>query len=89
MSIQRKMLWQEIKFRIQYAREQHPDWAGIGPEKACDIILGEVNEFRKAVNSESEERQIDEALDVIATCCRFLLGEYKAKEKKPRARKTH
>ena len=63
--------------RIEHARAKHPDWAGMGATAAFAIILGEVAELKEAISGESEERQKDEALDVIATCCRFILGEHK------------
>ena len=63
--------------RIEHARVKHPDWAGMGATAAFAIILGEVAELKEAISGESEERQKDEALDVIATCCRFIMGEHK------------
>lgn len=68
--------FQRLAQRLGEARAKHPTWQGSGPQYACHVILGEADEFWKAVYSESEERQIDEALDVAATCMRFVMGEH-------------
>lgn len=66
-----------LEQRIGEARAKHPNWQGSGPLYALAVIQGEQDELWKAVYSESEERQIDEALDVAATCIRFIMGEHK------------
>lgn len=71
-----KMIAQEIAMRVGEAREKHPDWAGAGPYYALGAIGAEYQEFQYAVEKESPERQHDEALDVVATCVRFLGGEH-------------
>lgn len=65
--------------RVAEAREKHPVFAE-GAYNALGVIEGEFNEFQTAVFHESEERQQDEALDVMATCYRFLKGEHKGRE---------
>ena len=37
--------------------------------------MDEVDELYEAVQNEPWERQVDEALDVIATCVRFIEGD--------------
>ena len=64
--------------RLTEARAKHPGWAGSGNLYACNVITGEADEFWRAVCcGESEARQVDEALDVAATCIRFIMGEHK------------
>lgn len=57
------------------AREKHPDYAD-GKEEACDVITEEFFEFVRAIETESAERQREEALDVAVTALRFILGEH-------------
>lgn len=61
--------------RVAWAREKHPVFAE-GAFHALGIIKDEFEELEHAVEHESRERQVDEALDVIATCVRFILGEH-------------
>ena len=61
--------------RVGHAREEH-DWKGTDKTDALQAIVGEVVELVIAVATESRERQVDEALDVIATCFRFCAGEH-------------
>ena len=62
--------------RIGEARQKHPQFARDQYE-AYSVIYLETCELRDAVgNREPRERQIDEALDVAATCMRFVMGEY-------------
>ena len=44
------------------------------------VIGDEFRKLEQAVEHESRARQEDEALDVIATCLRFLAGEDALKE---------
>lgn len=69
--------FQRLEQRIGEARQKHPTWQGSGPLYACQVIMGEADELWKAVYSESEARAVDEALDVAATCIRFIMGEHK------------
>lgn len=69
--------FQRLAQRLGEARAKHPTWKGSGALYALAVIQGEQDELWKAVYSESEERQIDEALDVAATCMRFVMGEHK------------
>lgn len=64
-----------IAERIAHARKKHPVFAG-SKEEALAVIGLEFDEFKKAVQSEGRVRQIDEALDVIATCIRFINAEF-------------
>ena len=69
-----------ICVRIEHARKKHPVFAE-GAYHALGVIEAEFHELEYAVEHESEERQKDEALDVIATCVRFLCGEHKTESK--------
>lgn len=61
--------------RVRWAQTKHEHYAD-GRYEALGVILSEVDELINAVEHESVERQEDEALDVIATCIRFLAREY-------------
>ena len=65
---------QAISRRLDHAREQHPVFAD-NKEQAFVVIMDEVDELYEAIQNESGGRQIDEALDVIATCIRFIEGD--------------
>ena len=65
-----------ISLRLGEAREKHPVFARDVFE-AYEVIETELRELRKAIGGETRQRQIDEALDVIATCIRFILGEHR------------
>ena len=43
-----------------------------------EVIGEEWAELSQAVDQESQDRQLDEALDVAATAIRFAIGEHKA-----------
>lgn len=64
-----------LEVRLDEAREKHPIFAK-GKEGALYVIGDEFRELRVAVDHESRERQISEALDVAATCLRFVMGEH-------------
>ena len=65
--------------RVKWARTKHAgEWEGKGAYWALGVIASEFLEFEHAVVNESPERQEDEALDVIATCIRFLAKEHEA-----------
>ena len=76
MTMTREEAISRLTQRLTEARAKHPDWKGNGPLWACSIITGECDELWRAIYSESRERQIDEALDVAATCIRFIMGEH-------------
>lgn len=61
--------------RVAWARAKHPMWEQ-GRFYALGVIEDEFEELEHAVEHESRERQVYEALDVIATCVRFILGEH-------------
>ena len=68
---------EELQDRVNWARTKHPNWKGQGAPWALGVILDEVDELIHAVERESEHRQREEAKDVVATCVRFIQGEYK------------
>ena len=65
---------QAVSRRLDHARTKHPVFAD-NKEGAFDVIMDEVDELYEAIQNEAWERQVDEALDVIATCVRFIEGE--------------
>jgi hypothetical protein len=65
-----------LSLRLGEAREKHPTFARDMFE-AYEVIADEVLELRHAIGGETRQRQIDEALDVAATCIRFILGEHR------------
>ena len=65
---------QAVSRRLDHAREQHPVFAD-NKEQAFVVIMDELNELFDAIQNESWDRQVDEALDVIATCVRFIEGD--------------
>lgn len=67
--------------RVAEAREKHPVFAE-GKFHALGVVESEFRELEYAIEHESEDRQRDEALDVIATCIRFLCGEHKQEPQK-------
>lgn len=71
-----RAIMQAIALRLEQARDKHPLYAE-GPYQALGVIGSEFHELEKAVEHETESRQMDEALDVIATAVRFLGEEYK------------
>lgn len=66
---------QAIARRVDEARQKHPLFAE-GTYNALGVIEAEFRELEWAVEHESNDRQRDEALDVIATCFRFLCREH-------------
>ena len=74
-SAKARSLFGGLANRILEAREKHPAFAK-NQEEAKGVIMAEVSELCLAIDQESRERQIDEALDVMATCARFILGEH-------------
>ena len=71
-----ELLLRSISQRVHHARRKHPMFA-VGRYQALGVIEDEFKEFSHAIFHESEDRRRDEALDVIATCIRFLCGEHK------------
>ena len=71
-----RAIMQAIALRLEEARGKHPVYAE-GPYHALGVIGSEFRELEKAVEHETESRQMDEALDVVATSVRFLSEEYK------------
>ena len=64
-----------IAERLVHARSEHPLNGGSRRDSVA-AILDEVDELWDAYPEESEERQDDEALDVVITCLRFRRKEY-------------
>lgn len=71
-----RAIMQAIALRLEEARGKHPLYAE-GPYHALGVIHAEFKELEHAVEHETESRQMDEALDVIATSVRFLGEEYR------------
>ena len=71
-----RAIMQAIALRLEQARDKHPLYAE-GPYHALGVIHAEFKELEHAVEHETEARQKDEALDVIATSVRFLGEEYR------------
>ncbi len=71
-----RAIMQAIALRLEEARGKHPLYAE-GPYYALGVIHAEFKELEHAVEHETEARQKDEALDVIATSVRFLGEEYR------------
>lgn len=71
-----RAIMQAIALRLEEAREKHQVYAE-GQYQALGVIHAEFKELEKAVEHETESRQMDEALDVIASAVRFLGEEYK------------
>ena len=69
-------MFQAVTMRLMEARAKHPRWE---PSAAygLQVIGSEYEELVRAVRTESENRQLDEALDVIVTALRFYGKEWK------------
>lgn len=76
-----KALMQAIALRLEEARAKHPEYALTAQEAVDMVISGEIDELHDAVRFQSMERQLDECLDVIATCCRFMCQEFGGQER--------
>lgn len=64
-----------LMIRLGHARTKHPQYAS-DKDGAFGVIAEEFFELKHAIDNESRDRQIDEALDVAATCMRFVIGEH-------------
>lgn len=71
-----RAIMQAIALRLEEARGKHPLYAE-GPYQALGVVHAEFKELEHAVEHETEARQKDEALDVVATAVRFLGEEYR------------
>lgn len=76
-----RMILEAIAARLNEARQKHPLYAE-GPYQALGVIHSEFRELEKAVEHETESRQMDEALDVVATAVRFIGEEHKTERGK-------
>ena len=70
-----KQISNKIWKRVYTARRKHPVFAA-STDQAWSVIHAEIMELALALADESWERQVDEALDVIATCIRFIAQEH-------------
>lgn len=61
--------------RLAEAREKHPHFAE-GVYQGLGVVGAEYQEFVRAVEHETHDRQLDEALDVAVTTLRFINREY-------------
>lgn len=64
-----KALCTQLAKRLMHARAKH-DWRGYTPLRGVLAVRCEAGELEQAVRYESQERQQDEALDVLATAVR-------------------
>jgi hypothetical protein len=69
----------EIAQRLVHARHKHPDNGG-SRRGSFIAIDNEMDELFRAMHMETEDRQDDEALDVVVTGIRFRLGEYESSQ---------
>lgn len=72
-----RAIMEAIALRLNHARTKHAVFAEGSPQ-ALGVIQAEMDELTHAVEHETEARQLDEALDVVATCVRFANGEHDA-----------
>lgn len=59
---------------VRHAREKHPDWRKTSAY-ALDVAGLEWQELQHAVKWESNARQKEEALDLVAVLVRFIEGD--------------
>lgn len=69
----------EIISAVRHAEKKHPEFAE-NRFQAVSIIGEEFGELAQAVNDNDFEQAEAEALDLIATCIRFLKNKNKLKE---------
>lgn len=78
-----KSLIENLAQRLHEARVKHPVFSKTS-QGAFEVINEEVGELMAEIylpdDSLDEERQLDEAYDVLATVCRFINGEHKGVE---------
>lgn len=70
-----------LALRLEHARNRHPVFAE-GAAQALGVIGAEYDGLVQAVESETNERQIDEALDVAVTAIRMVNGEHSRRRRK-------
>lgn len=68
-------LFEAVTKRLEYAREKHPDFTD-DKHNGYNAVKAELEELKEAILYETEEREFDEALDVIVTALRFANREY-------------
>lgn len=62
--------------RVLHARTRHPVYAASSMQ-AERVIRDELDELQEAIAEEPWDRQLDELMDVMATCVRFYNEEWK------------
>lgn len=71
-----RAVFMAIAKRLYEAREKHPVYA-VDTQDSVSVIGSEFGELVNAVaNNEGRARELDEALDVIATTVRFINAEW-------------
>lgn len=68
----------QILSAIQSAKKRHPEFVKT-PEQAVSVMGEEFGEFAQAINDKKFEKASQEALDVIAVCCRFIQKNWEKK----------
>lgn len=74
-----RLTLEKLTERIEYAREEH-GWGAkkeiSSPYGALNALEGEIREWTNAIHKETKERQLDEALDILAVATRIANQEY-------------
>ncbi len=65
----------QIFSAIQSATKKHPEFVKT-PEQVVSVLGEEFGEFAQAINDKKFDKARQEALDVIAVCCRFIKRTY-------------
>lgn len=75
------LLFSKILDRLEHARKQHKwgkKYSTNSPSKAHEALKAEIGEWLQAIDCETPERQLDEALDIIAVAIRIAHQEYRS-----------
>lgn len=67
--------------RLEEVRKKHPRFSE-GVYQGLGVVGAEYRELVRAVEHETPDRQLDEALDVACTAMRFVNREYKTRRPK-------
>ena len=65
----------QILSAIKSAEKKHPGFVKT-PEQVVSVLGEEFGEFAQAINDKKFDKARQEALDVIAVCCRFIKRTY-------------
>ena len=71
-----RIMVNQLASRVAHARAKHPVYAASSMQ-AERVIRDELDEFKEAIAEEPWDRQLDELMDVMATCVRFYNEEWK------------